>query len=142
MKLKLIPTLSALVILTLTAASFQAFAQPANPEGFGFMPPIFSELNLTAEQKAQLEQIRENTMEQIKPLLTAEQQQQLPELEARMAAVRQSLAQLNLTPEQHQQIREIMRSNRPEVEAIFTDEQRQQLRDRMQEMHQNRHSDR
>jgi periplasmic protein CpxP/Spy len=140
MKLKLFPTLFALVILAVTAVSYQALAQPAGE--LGFMPPIFSELNLTAEQEDQLEQISENTSEQIKPLLTAEQQQQLPELEAQMSAVRQSLAQLNLTSEQRQQIREIMRSNRPEVEAIFTNEQRQQLRDRVQEIHQTRHSDR
>jgi Spy/CpxP family protein refolding chaperone len=133
MKLKLLPTLSALAILAVTAVSYQSLAQPAG--GLGFMPPpMFSELNLTAEQQAQLEQIRVNTIEQIKPLLTTEQQQQLPALEAQMEAVRQSIAQLNLTAEQRQQIHEIMRSTRPEVEAVLTSEQRQQLRSRMQEM--------
>jgi periplasmic protein CpxP/Spy len=134
MKLKLVPTLSALVILAVIAVSYQALAQPSGELGFLPPMPMFSELNLTAEQKTQLEQIRANTIEQIKPILTSEQQQQLPELEAQMEAVRQSLAQLNLTPEQRQQIREIMRSNRPEVEAVLTPEQREQIRSRMQEM--------
>lgn len=115
-------------------------------------------LNLTPEQKAQMQQIRESTRAQIEGILTQEQKNQLNAAREQMRARRQQGGQagqagqpgqprqrgqrgqmwssLNLTPEQNAQMQRIREESKQRMEAILTPEQRQQ----MQQMRQNRQS--
>ena len=104
-------------------------------------------LNLTADQKAQLKTIRENTRSQINNVLTPDQQ-------AKLAAAKQQRQQgqagqgehkargvwasLNLTTDQKAQIKTIRQNAKQQMDAVFTPEQRQQLQQQRQQWQQNR----
>ena len=146
MKLSLLLA-SALVSLS-TAFALPAFSQSNNPtastQRHQMRPPHF--LNLTAEQQAQIEQIRQNKRSQIDAILTTEQKAQLQsERENRgnlhageNRGMPRLFASLNLTDEQRSQIEAVMRSSKEEMDAILTPEQRQQLQEHKQQ-HQQRH---
>jgi Spy/CpxP family protein refolding chaperone len=139
----------------LLLAPLSADAQPFGMGGPGGRAP-FEQLNLSAEQKQALKQIRENSRRQIDAILTTEQRQKLEAHKAEWESRRQEMA--NLTPEQRQQrrsqrqgtesgqgkgrgpfadlnldetqrtkIRAIMEESRKQSLAVLTDQQRQQL---------------
>jgi periplasmic protein CpxP/Spy len=98
------------------------------PDGEHFGGPSghmarFDKLNLTAEQKTKLEQLRANTRTQIDVVFTPEQRQQAKlrqEQHREMGAKWQSL---NLTADQKAKLKEIRRSSKTQFEAILTPEQ-------------------
>ena len=90
-------------------------------------------LNLTADQKAQLKQIHESTRSQIDAVLT-------PEQKAQLAAAKQQRQQgqsgqkprgvwasLNLTADQKAKIQAIRQDAKQKMDAVLTADQRQQL---------------
>ena len=102
-------------------------------------------LNLSADQKAKLKQIREATESKISAILTPEQRQQRDTLKQQHQAQRQSgqsrmgkkggdrsMAALNLSADQKAQISEIRKQSKQEMDAVFTPEQLQQLKNRQQ----------
>ena len=111
-----------------------AQAQPAQKRG--------PKLNLTADQKAKLKQIRETTESKISEILTPEQRQQMETLKQQRQAQRQSgqprtgerkgggMAALNLSEDQKTKIRAIRAQAKQDMDAILTPEQRQQRLDR------------
>ena len=140
MKLSLLLA-SALVSFS-TAFALPAFSQSNQPtaptQRHQMRPPI---LNLTAEQQAQIEQIREDKRSQIDAMLTAEQKAQLQQAQENWGTPRAGenrgmprlFASLNLTDEQRSQIEAVMRSSKEEMNAILTPEQRQQLQEHRQQ---------
>ena len=165
MKLKLIPVLAGAIALTLAAVPLasqivQAQSNTGTPsqnaprmKGMKGMRGM-NALNLTAEQKAQMQQIRQETKAQIEQVLTAEQRQQLeaakaqwqaaraerqaaraqgqpkPERQAQTGQARERkgpFANLNLSAEQKTRIQEIKQASRQRMEAVLTAEQRQKL---------------
>ncbi len=102
-------------------------------------PPFFADLNLTPEQEAQLEALRQSHRSQFEAILTPEQQQILTELEAQepregegqgRRGRRRIREALNLTEDQIAQLQTIREENRSEFEAILTPEQLTQLEEK------------
>lgn len=104
-----------------------------------------AKLNLSADQKAKLKQIRESTQSRISAILTPEQRQQLETLKQQRQTQRQSgqpgagrqkgdraMAALNLSDDQKAQISAIRQQAKQEMDAVLTPEQRQQMNDRQQ----------
>lgn len=104
-------------------------------------------LNLTADQKAQLKTIRENTRSQIDGILTQEQKDQLAAAKQQRQQgqpgqtghkSRGVWASLNLTADQKAQIKTIRQNAKQQMDAVLTSEQRQQLQQQRQQWQQNR----
>ena len=158
MKLKLMPLLAGAIALTLAAVPLatqivQAQSNPGTPSQSGprMMKGMrgMNALNLTAEQKAQMQQIHQETKAQIEQVLTAEQRQQLEAAKSQKQAARAErhaaraqgqarpegqtrerrgpFANLNLSADQQTRIREIKQASRQQMEAVLTEEQRQKL---------------
>ena len=140
--IKLSPLLASALVSLSTAFALPAFSQSNQPtaptQRHQMRPPHF--LNLTAEQQAQIEQIREDKRSQIDAILTAEQKAQLQQAQENRGTPRarenrgmpRPFASLNLTDEQRSQIEAVMRSSKEEMDAILTPEQRQQLQEHKQ----------
>ncbi len=94
-------------------------------------PEALSNLNLTPDQKTQLEQVRNNIDSQIAGILTPEQQQPFQSIKAQRQQLHEAMKALNLTSEQKEQMRSIKQSSREQMKSVLTDEQRQQLRQEM-----------
>ncbi len=157
-KTKLLPLLAGVMALSVSiGTALPAFSQETNST-----PPVPGEqmrrrpnfLNLTAEQQAKMDQIRQNERSQIDAILTAEQKAQLAQRRSergnrqkppagtnqkppRMGENRGMpggpFASLNLTDTQRSQIEAVMRSSREQMDAVLTPEQRQQLQQHMQQ---------
>ena len=118
MNIKVLPLFATIAAITLAAAPMAAFSKP----------PFAEELNLTAEQQAQLEQIRENKHSQIEQILTPQQREQFQQLQEQRQRHREGMRALNLTEEQRNQMREIHESTRELMQNVLTEEQREQMR--------------
>ncbi|MBD2121749.1 P pilus assembly/Cpx signaling pathway, periplasmic inhibitor/zinc-resistance associated protein [Trichocoleus sp. FACHB-262] len=156
MKLKLIPLLAGAIAMTLAAAPLatqvvQAQSNTGTPSQSGHRMKGMkgmNTLNLSAEQRAQMQQIHEATKAQIEQVLTAEQRQQLEAAKEQRQATRAErraaregqarpqgetrerrgpFANLNLSAEQQTRIQEIRQASRQRMEAVLTEEQRQKL---------------
>ncbi|MBW4513478.1 MAG: P pilus assembly/Cpx signaling pathway, periplasmic inhibitor/zinc-resistance associated protein [Scytonematopsis contorta HA4267-MV1] len=92
-------------------------------------------LNLTQEQRTQIEAIKRETRSQIEGILTPEQRQQAQTAWNNNGGdkPKNGLRNLNLSDEQRTQVREIMRSSKEKMEAVLTDEQKEQLRQMKQD---------
>lgn len=165
-KIKFLSVAASAIALSLSVASaLPAFSQSTNPttppQRDRMHRPNF--LNLTPEQQARMEQIRQNERSQIDAILTADQKAQLqrdrqnrkpptgenpgaprsgenpgtPRPKGRRGMPHQPFASLNLTAEQRTRIEAVMRSSREEMDKVLTPEQRQQLQQHMQQ-HQQR----
>ncbi|MEL7223962.1 MAG: Spy/CpxP family protein refolding chaperone [Cyanobacteria bacterium P01_D01_bin.36] len=117
---------------TFALAGFSAIALIASPfvmshsaqaEG-GRREQVLEQLDLTADQSAQLASIREDAKAQVQTVLTAEQQATLNSSES---IGRQELRQLDLSESQREQLRAIREATREEVSEVLTAEQREQL---------------
>lgn len=87
----------------------------------------WDKLNLTADQKTKLEQIRATSRSQMDAVFTPEQRQQakLRQEQRRMGGKWQNL---NLTADQKTKLKEIRQSSKTQFEAILTPEQQQQAK--------------
>ena len=139
MKLKKISLIATAITLTITAAPLLAKAEN-NTKIPGELPiqvaqvqtqipPEFQKINLTDNQKSQLTEIFQQNREEIKQILTPQQQQKLKRMSASGQNKRNALRSLNLSRNQRDQIREIMQSQRSEIESILTDQQKQELQE-------------
>lgn len=130
-----LPLLAGVVSLALSAAAVPAVlaqANPtANPDGPGGPGGrgdcMQSRLNLTEEQQAQVDSIRQSQREQMDAILTADQRSRLETARANQENPREVFESLNLTDAQREQMRAIHESAREQIEAILTPEQLQQL---------------
>jgi Spy/CpxP family protein refolding chaperone len=156
MKLKLMPLLAGAIALTLAAPLATQMVQAQSNTGTPNQnaPRMkgmkgMNALNLSDEQRAQMQQIHQETKAQIEQILTAEQRQQLEAAKAQRQAARAErqatraqgearpqgearerrgpFANLNLSAEQQTRIQEIKRASRQRMEAVLTEEQRQRL---------------
>ncbi len=137
--LSLVAGVSALILsLTPMAASARGFRNG------------FSELNLTPQQEAQIEQIRENAQSQMQNLLTPEQRQQFETMrqqgwqkgqgqpggqgqqvgQGRQRG--QGMGRMNLSAEQREQMRSLRESTHQQIRNILTPEQQEQLRQKIE----------
>ena len=93
-----------------------------------------NKLNLTEDQKAQMQQIKESARTQMQEILTPEQLEKLEAAKASGQKKREVLRSVNLTDAQKAEMKKVRESRKAQFEAILTDEQKAQL----QEMKQNR----
>ncbi len=141
MKRKLVPLLAGITALALAALPVFAQAQtsPSTPQP----PPrvengrrsLFSSLNLSAEQRTRIAQIKREKRAQLESILTAEQRAQLEAQRSQRRSSGQTqppsrrgpMSNLNLSEEQRSQLRQLAQSTRSQIEAVLTPEQRQQI---------------
>jgi protein CpxP len=132
MKLKNLSVITAAILLSLAATPLAVKAETsAEPfiiaqaqEGYNRLEA----LGLSEEQKAQIAEIRKETHEQIKAVLTPQQREQLEA--AKLDGIqlrRNTLRSLNLTEEQKNEMRQIKESTQAQINTILTPEQQQQL---------------
>ncbi len=157
MQLKLMPLLIGAIALT---GSFVAITLPlgassvtlntqANRSGDQLLAQAqpqrrgrFAQLNLTQSQKDQLAQIRKETREQIKGILSKEQQDKYEAARQNRTAMknrqqrRATFAAMNLSESQKTQIRTIKKSAKSKIEAVLTAQLRQQLQQMRQQRRQ------
>lgn len=119
--------LSLLAGVSAAIVSFSPMA--ASAEGFRNR---FSELNLTPQQQAEIEQIQENAKSQMQNLLTPEQRQQFETLRQQGRQKGKGLRQMNLSAEQREQMRSLRQSSREQIRNVLTPEQQDQLRQKME----------
>ena len=142
MKLNKLSFLAGAVALTLTAIPFAAEANRANINSSspvivargGKGMRMLKRLNLTDQQKTQLQEIKKSARDEMKEILTPEQLQKLQEAKANGQKKREVWGNLGLTDDQKAEIKEIRESKKSQIEAILTDDQKQQL----EQMRQNR----
>ncbi len=85
-------------------------------------------LNLTADQKTKLEQIRATARTQMDAVFTPEQRQQAKLRQEQRQEMGSKWEKLNLTADQKTKLKEIRQSDRAQFEAILTPEQQQQAK--------------
>lgn len=125
-----LPLLAGVVSLTLSAmTAAPVLAESTTPTASTpSQPPLrHTSLNLTKEQQAQIQRIRQAEHKQIDTILTAEQKTRLKAARANHTTPRQSFASLNLTAEQQRTLQEVHRASRDWQDSVLTAEQRQQL---------------
>lgn len=125
---KLLPIL-ALIISVPTVANI-AQAQPQQGYG-GRMEHGMGrteELNLTADQKTKLEQLRQSSRTQIEAILTPAQLPKFQQIENQRQAKGESRTALNLSSDQKTRIQSIRKANMEKVQAILTPEQQAQIK--------------
>lgn len=142
MQSKLIPLLAGAIALSVaTSLPLTAQIQPSQQPLAPVRDSKYKGIQLTEQQKAQMQAIREQTRSQIQAVLTPEQRQQFQAAMGSGQKRRSAFADMNLSEQQKTQIREIMRSAKSQAEAVLTPAQRQQLqtiREQKQQQRQNR----
>ena len=139
MKLNKLSLLAGAFALTLTAIPFAAQAE-INSSSSTIVAQgqkrqgKFERLNLTEDQKTQMQQIKESARAEMQKILTPEQLQKLEAAKASGQKKRGVFRTLGLTDAQKAEMKKIKESKKAQFEAILTDEQKAQL----QEMKQNR----
>jgi Spy/CpxP family protein refolding chaperone len=107
-----------------------AFAGPGRAGGAGMK---YDQLNLTDAQKAQIQQIKESTRQQMDAIFTSEQKEQM-----RLAKEQRQRPNLNLSEDQKSRLQEVRQSSKSQMEAVLTAEQKQQLEQLRQQWRQRR----
>lgn len=98
-------------------------------------------LNLTEDQKAQMQEIKQSARRQMREVLTPQQLEKLEAAKASGQKKRGVWRTLELTDEQKAELKAIRESKKTQFEAILDDEQKQMLQE-MKQMRQNRRSNR
>ncbi len=146
MKLKKLSFLAGAVALTLSAIPFAAQAEINSSSSIvvaqgkkqgGWK----NKLNLTEDQKAQMQQIKESARADMQKIFTPEQLQKLEAAKASGEKKRGVWQSLNLTDAQKAEMKKVRESKKAQFEAILTDEQKAQMQE-MKQMRQNRRGNR
>ena len=131
MKLKKLSILAGAVALTLSAIPFSAQAEISSSS-----PTVvaraqrnkgqgkFKRLNLTEDQKAQLQEIKKSARAEMKQILTPDQLQKLQEAKASGQKKRGIFRSLNLTEDQKAKLKKVRESKKRQIEAILTEEKK------------------
>ena len=143
MKVKALSFVAGAIALGLTAAPTVVKAQPDSSAPAQVAPereksPLQS-LGLSDTQKSQIREIRQKTHDQMKNVLTSQQQEQLKAAMQNPQARRAAFGDLNLTQDQKNQLQQIMKSQETQIEGILTPQQKQQLQEYRENMHSRRH---
>lgn len=137
MELKLVPALAGALALTVVAAPLAVKAElkqsnQSAPEQIQNQPKPAG-VELTQQQKSQMNEIRRDTRARIEKLLTPQQQEQLKATLQSRQGGQAAFAAMKLSPEQQTQLQGILQSAQARAEAILTPEQRQQLQQNFQQ---------
>jgi periplasmic protein CpxP/Spy len=119
--------------LTIGTPAFASIAQAHPHHGDeriadGRMGRQLNRLNLTPEQKAKQQQLRQSMRAQIKAILTPEQQAQAKAMRNSNRSMDGARKSLNLTPDQKAKMKAIRQDYKQKFKAILTPEQQAQLK--------------
>ncbi|MDJ0727919.1 MAG: hypothetical protein QNJ38_22690 [Prochloraceae cyanobacterium] len=117
---------------------FGASISPAMAKEGTRLDRMAENLSLTESQKNRVERVFKSSRTQIENILTAEQKAQLETIKERGMKGRKMFKSLNLSEDQKQQIRAIRQNTRQQVSQILTTEQRQKMQEIRQQRKQNR----
>ncbi len=131
MKLKFFSVILSIATITVLTAPIAANAQSNRQQFRQRYQDALSNLNLTSEQQAQLQQIGRETRSQMQTILTPAQRETFQSAIASGKSVQQAVRSIDFSPSQRSKVRSIMQSHRQKVQNILTEEQRQQLRQQM-----------
>ena len=109
-----------------------------NREKGGKRGAIFEQLNLSAEQEAQITSIRENSRAQVEAVLTEDQLNTVRASLDSGEGFRQAMRTANLSDDQRTEIRSIMEASRESIDGVLTEDQRAQLQAAREEHRGNR----
>jgi Spy/CpxP family protein refolding chaperone len=135
MKMKALFFLPAALALAIGASPvIPSFTNPAvaGPGGMG-RGMKFEQLNLTDAQKAQIQQLKESSRQQMDAIFTPAQKEQL-----RVAREQRQRPNLNLTEDQKAKMKAVRESSKSQMEAVLTAEQKQKLQELQQQWRQRR----
>ncbi len=90
--------------------------------------PGLEGINLSQEQKTEIDSIYKNIGTQFNGILTENQQTKFESIIKNGGGIQEAFAAVNLSSDQRQQLQEIIRSARSQIESVLTQEQIQQLR--------------
>jgi periplasmic protein CpxP/Spy len=121
--LALVPVIASLGLAI--APPSLVLSQPGSPTSVEFDRE--NRLNLTPEQKAQIQSIQEAKREQMLGILTNEQKDKLKAGVQNGQRPPQVFASLNLTDDQKEQMKELMTAAKNEISQVLTPEQLQKL---------------
>lgn len=124
MNVKLVSVLMGSIMLATPLTSTVARAQ-ATPLAQLF--PALSGISLTEEQQTQLEQLKQQTLPQVKNVLTPEQQTKFQTALEEGQGVRVALLSLELSAQQQQQLRSIFQSAKSQITKTLTPQQQRQI---------------
>ncbi|MDJ0796363.1 MAG: Spy/CpxP family protein refolding chaperone [Calothrix sp. MO_167.B12] len=132
MLLPKIPFIAGTIALSLVIIPFTVNAETnsPSPQIVAQVPQItfLESLELTAAQKAQFAEIRQNTRAEIQNILTPQQQEKFQTITANMDRRIEAFRALNLSESQKSQVWNILQSKKSQIQAILTPEQRQKVR--------------
>jgi LTXXQ motif family protein len=141
-KLKLIlGVFSTLVIIRVSMVGIDTFMIGANPDYQSLeqvsaqtvpLIQLPTNLNLSAQQQAQINQLRQTTRAQISTILSSQQIEQLAVALRKERKPMAAIASLNLPWRQRRQLTRILLDARQQAHNILTPEQVQQLRNTLQ----------
>lgn len=129
-------SLAAIASLSLLATPLLS-SQPA--QAGGRHRQVLEQLDLSDAQRAQIESIRSESREQMRAVLSAEQQALL---DSRESEGRRVWRQLDLSDPQREEIRSIREATRTEVRSVLTEEQQAQLEELREQYGSGRRRDR
>lgn len=89
--------------------------------------PGLEGINLSQDQKTQINSIYKNIGSQFNSILTENQQKKFESIIKNGGDVQEAFAAVNLSNNQKQQLQEIIQSARSQIESVLTQEQIQQL---------------
>lgn len=99
--------------------------------------PIIEELDLTEDQREQVQAIFQDFRNEMDGILTDEQQEQFQEVYRELRDVREAAASIeNLTDAQREDIRALRQATRQDLNEVLTEEQRSEVRSIIQERRQ------
>jgi Spy/CpxP family protein refolding chaperone len=128
MRLSTIIILGFSVVMPLVSFARPTLAQPTAVMAQQPMQQLAQQLNLTAAQRSELQQIVANTFDAMQGILTPEQQQTLGNGISNGQNFSTMRQNLNLSDAQRQQMRSIVRSSVQQARGFLTPDQQQQLR--------------
>ena len=102
-------------------------------------PSLIEELDLTSEQRSQLEDIFQQRRAEIDSILTDVQQQQFRDAYRELQDFQAAVEEIdNLNEAQQQDIQAVLEGSREDIQEVLSEEQLAELREILQERRQNR----
>ena len=126
--IKLLPLFAAAMILP--GIAIDVHAEPLNqPTRVGqyHRGGKFKKLNLTADQKAKMQQMKLEMRAEMEKILTPEQKAKLQAMQGNKPGMRRGWKELNLTPEQKARITALRQSQTEKFKAMLTPEQQAEI---------------
>lgn len=142
MKTKTLSLIAGVFALTLTAVPFAAKANTTLNAPLQLAQAtsthhhrgrFFEQLGLSDPQKSQIKEIRSSTREQIKQIITPDQEQAFKTAIQNHQGFKAARQAMNLTDDQKSELKQIRQSSRDQIKAVLTPDQQTKLQELRQQ---------